>query len=117
MQSFVFKEMNKTSRLKDVNKIKFYGPLASALSFAVHCGNKEQTGLKETFKVYRGLQVPASELTHKYFNGNSIHLQGFTSTTLNRDTALNFALDNLPDDVSGADKCPLLIEIVIKGDK
>ena len=41
MQSFVFKEMNKTSRQKDVNKIKFYGPLASALSFAVYCGNKE----------------------------------------------------------------------------
>ena len=45
MQSFVFKEMNKASRCKDIGKIKFYGPLASGLSFAVHCGNKAQAGL------------------------------------------------------------------------
>ena len=57
MQSFVFKEMNKTSRTKDISKIKFYGPLASALSFAVYCGNKDQTGLANEFSVYRGLQV------------------------------------------------------------
>ena len=41
METFVFKEMNKASRTKDINKIKFYGPLASALGFAVHCGNKD----------------------------------------------------------------------------
>ena len=117
MQTFVFKEMNKTSRTKDIDKIKFYGPLAAALSFAVYCGNKDKTDSIDTFTVYRGLQVPPSELENKYFRGNSIHLQGFTSTTLNRDTALGFALDNLQDDVSRDDKCPLLIEIFIKGDK
>ena len=39
MQSFVFSEMNKASRLKDESKIKFYGAFASALGFIVHCGN------------------------------------------------------------------------------
>ena len=45
MQTFIFSDMNKASREKDVEKIKFYGPLASALSFIVHCGNKKQTEL------------------------------------------------------------------------
>ena len=41
MQTFIFKEMNKASRTKDTKQIKFYGPLASALSYVVHCGNKK----------------------------------------------------------------------------
>ena len=45
MQSFIFYELNKASRLKDTNQIKTYGPLASALSFIIHCGNKKQTNL------------------------------------------------------------------------
>lgn len=57
MQTFVFGDMNKASREKDVEKIKFYGPLASALSFIVHCGNKKQTELTQEFIVYRGIQV------------------------------------------------------------
>ena len=39
MESFVFSEMNKASRMKDESKIKFYGAFASALGFIVHCGN------------------------------------------------------------------------------
>ena len=39
MESFVYKEMNKTSREKDISRIKYYGPLAAALSFIIHCGN------------------------------------------------------------------------------
>lgn len=40
METFIFSEMNKASRQKQKKKIKFYGPLASALSLIVHCGNK-----------------------------------------------------------------------------
>ena len=49
--------MNRASRNKDVNKIEFYGALASALSFVLHTGNKKNTELadKEQFLVYRGL--------------------------------------------------------------
>lgn len=39
MQTFIFKEMNSASRSKDTDKIKYYGPLASALSFIIHYGN------------------------------------------------------------------------------
>ena len=40
METFIYDEMNKASRNKDNTKIKMYGPLASALSFSIHCGNK-----------------------------------------------------------------------------
>ena len=36
---YTFTEMNKASRDKDVSKIEFYGPLASALGMIVHGGN------------------------------------------------------------------------------
>ena len=39
MESFVFSEMNKSSRMKDTAKIKFYGAFASALGFIIHSGN------------------------------------------------------------------------------
>ena len=43
MESFISKELNRASRSKDIEKIKMYGPLASALSFIIHCGNKDST--------------------------------------------------------------------------
>ena len=39
METFIYKELNKASRTKDVDKIKFYGAFASALSFVIHHGN------------------------------------------------------------------------------
>ena len=39
MESFIFTQMNRASRMKDVSKIKFYGTFASALGFIIHCGN------------------------------------------------------------------------------
>ena len=58
-----------------------YGPFASALSFIIHCGNKKQTNLPKKITVYRGFQVSIKELDKKYIEGNSINLQGYTSTT------------------------------------
>ena len=76
--------MNKASRTKDAEKIKFYGPLASALSFIIHFGNKKQTQLEKEFYVYRGFYCSQDEIDSKYQEGNYINLQGFTSTTLER---------------------------------
>ena len=39
MESFIFREMNRASREKDLSKIKFYGAFAAALGYIVHCGN------------------------------------------------------------------------------
>ena len=66
MQSFVFSQMNRASRNKDVEKIKFYGPLASALSFIIHCGNKQQTNLDSSATVFRGLKISREEIDSKY---------------------------------------------------
>ena len=85
MESFIFKEMNKASREKDVSKIEQYGPLASALSFIVHAGNKGQTEFQKKFIVYRGLKLSKEELEQKYKVDNLINLQGFTSSTLDFD--------------------------------
>ena len=54
MESFIYEEMNKASRQKDTSKIKFYGALASALSFIVHAGNHSNIEIKDSFVVYRG---------------------------------------------------------------
>ena len=42
MNSFVFKEMNKASRDKDLSKIKFYGPYASALGYIIHAASSKR---------------------------------------------------------------------------
>ena len=62
MECFNFSEMNKASRNKDVDKIKFYGPLASALSFIVHCGNKKMSMLPKNLNVYRGFKANLAEI-------------------------------------------------------
>ena len=105
--------MNKASRTKDVEKIKFYGPLASALSFIVHFGNKKQTKLKKELKVYRGFHCSLEEITTKYKEGSYINLQGFTSTTLERSIGVDFAYNKLTAKAVEQGICPVLIEIKI----
>ena len=41
MQSFIFIQMNRASRDKDISKIEKFGPLAAALSYIIHCGNQK----------------------------------------------------------------------------
>merc|ERR1719353_2200620 len=97
METFIFKELNAASRNKDESKLKFYGPLAAALSFIVHCGNSQHTELKakKEFFVYRGLQLSTQELEQRYQIDKRFRLKGFTSTTLNRSVAVDFAVSNL----------------------
>ena len=96
MESFVFKQMNKASRDKDVTKMKYYGPLATALSYIVHCSNKSLTNLSTIFNVYRGLKVSETELAERFQVGAKTNLQGFTSSTLNRSVALKFTIESGP---------------------
>lgn len=111
MQSFVFGAMNRSSREKDETKIDFYGPLASALSYIIHCGNRQNTDLSENFKVYRGLKVSTEELANNYKIGSKIHLQGYTSSSFDRKTAAGFCFYG----ADGVEKHPLLFEIQVQG--
>ena len=40
MESFIYADLNKASREKDVTKIKLYGAFAAALSYIIYCANK-----------------------------------------------------------------------------
>ena len=117
MESFVYTEMNKASRQKDVSMIRYYGPFASALGFIVHSGNKRQLEVKNKFKVYRGLKLSTEELENKYKIGNKIQLTGFTSSTLRRNLAQKFAFQKHKDDSKDLLLKPVLIEIDISGSK
>ena len=108
--------MNRASRNKDVDQIKYYGPLASALSFIIHCGNKKQTGLDKEFTVYRGFQAKVEELESRYKPGSSINLQGFTSTTQDRNVALEFAFGDDLEEQENPDMCSVLVQITVSGD-
>ena len=69
------------------------------------------------FAVYRGLKISNEELESKYNVGNTITLQGFTSTTIDREVALGFATDGPLDDADLSEKVSLLLEIRIKENK
>ena len=53
----------------------------------------------------------------KYKIGNSITLQGYTSTTIDRNIALGFATADPDNQDNLSDYFPLLMEIRIKGNK
>ena len=62
MESFIYKEINKASREKDTEKLKFYGPFASALSFIIHSGYRKQDQNHKDLYVYRGFKLNREEL-------------------------------------------------------
>ena len=109
--------MNKASRDKDISSLEFYGPLASALSFIVHSGNKRNTNLQEKFIVYRGIHnIHTKELQSRFKNDSKIRLTGFTSSTLREDIGILFALDGKPEiEQIDSDLHSLLLEIEISG--
>ena len=80
MQSFIFSEVNKASRLKDISKIRFYGAFASALGYIIHCGNKKNTPCVAVFarRAHRTLQSDAhflaTSISFHYSQGLSISL-------------------------------------------
>ena len=61
------------------------------------------------------MQVSTSELENHYQIGNSISLQGYTSTSLNRAVAKSFAFWEAENESD--EKCPLIIKIIIEVDR
>ena len=59
MDSFVYGELNRATRDKDVSKIKYYGAYAAALSFIIYKANKNRQNdkLQGTNLLYRGLKM------------------------------------------------------------
>ena len=70
MESFVFKEMNKATRDKDITKIEYYGPYASALGYVIHSATKKRNDnqcKKQT--LYRGFNLEKKEIKDYYVVG------------------------------------------------
>ena len=55
----------------------------------------------------------AKDEISKYVPESKIHLMGYTSTSMDIGTAINFASFNAADD----DKIPVVFEIIFRGDK
>ena len=68
--------------------------MASALGYIIHIGNHKQLETKEKIVTYRGIKVNKEKIKDEYEIGKNIHLLGFTSTSLIRDRALKFAIQN-----------------------
>lgn len=116
MESFVFKEVNKSSREKDKSKIKFYGAFASALGYVIHAANaKRKVKLANKFTVYRGTKLNQQEISERYSGEKPINLLGFTSSTLNRSRALSFSVDASTVLADDPEKIPVLVIIEFTG--
>lgn len=97
MESFIYREMNWACREQDHTKIKFYGPLASVLSFILLTANRKNKARDIT--TFRGVMFSNEDIYNKYKIGNEVHLTGYTSTTLNKNVGLKFALPSIFDTV------------------
>ena len=90
MESFIYSDLNRSSRIKDQSKIKYYGAFAAALSCIIYYANqnRKQDKLKGKTVLYRGLKLKQNEVDNNYKQGDTIHLMGYTSTTKDLDCAL-----------------------------
>ena len=87
MESFVYGELNETCRNKDKTRIKYYGAYAAALGYSIYCANKKRNDkLQGDKNLYRGLTLRIDEVD-KFYYDKVINLTGYTSTSLDKETA------------------------------
>ena len=111
MESFIYADLNRVCREKDQSMIKFYGAFAAALSFIIHSANQNrlEEKLEDTTTLYRGVKLTHTD-AEQYEEGSTANLLGYTSTSKDFKTALNFAFNDLKPD-----KMPIVFEIIFKG--
>lgn len=58
MESFIYEDLNRACRQKDVSKIKYYGAFAAALSFIIYSANnnRDDDYWEQTTTLYRGVK-------------------------------------------------------------
>ena len=97
MESFIYYDLNKASRDRNVNSIKYFGPFAAALSYILYYANSRmdnQLQLNGQNTLYRGVKLTDSEL-EAYQVGSRVHLRGYTSSSKQEDVAKVFACSEL----------------------
>lgn len=79
MESFIYPGLNKACRDKDVQMIRYFGPLASVLGYIIHSANHNQSKdcrLEGERTLYRGIKLLQSEINS--FNVDEVYaLTGF----------------------------------------
>ena len=99
MESFIYADLNKVCRQKDVSKIKFYGAFSAALSFIIHSANQNRVSnkLENSTNLFRGLKLFQREVD-QFEQGSTTNLLGYTSTSKEFSIALGFAFEDLKND-------------------
>lgn len=112
MESFIYSDMNKASRDKELDQIKFYGGFASVLSYIIYNANNNRRNtikLKNTTELFRGLCMSEFE-ADAFVAGSKINLLGYTSTSRKFTRALKFATMDVEEG-----KIPVIFEIYFNG--
>ena len=64
MESFIYEDMNRASREKDVSKIKYYGAFAAALSYILYFANNNRLNKRvqgSNYLLYRGVKLAKND--------------------------------------------------------
>lgn len=108
--------MNRASREKDLDKISFYGPLASALGYILHAASSKRNEMPEKkVTLYRGFSLKEEDIKKHFEVGKDTNLVGFTSSSLKRSVAVNFAIPASAIDEETPEKTPILVVIEFTG--
>ena len=125
----LYKELNNANCRHDQSKIKTLGPYSMMLSLSlqhpplknadyrkeIHTGEKKYSdGTFKIMTLYRGLGLPQSAIDYyiQLIGTNTqIIFNGFTSTSVDRNVAIGFAIDNTEHP-----KIPVLLELTVADD-
>ena len=116
MNNFISTEMNRAALEKDESKVESLGPFAYALSRILTSAERkrQERGAmsdEDYTDLYRATTLTEAELqAYRAELGHEISLQGYISTTMSKDSALQALPDDQPDDT-----VPVLFTIKWKG--
>ena len=114
METFIYSDLNRASREKDMSKIQYYGAFAAALSYIIQFANQNRKTLKlkGLNTLFRGLNLTPSELD-AYKPHTTVNLMGYTSTSHQEATAIEFAFA----DLQGTSNLPVVFKIEFRGER
>lgn len=93
MESFLYRRLNEISRDKDTNSILTLGPFAVLLTRIIDKAQRKREHkylIQGSFDVFRGISI-SRELIDKWSKQKILSLDGYSSSTLDRNLAVYFA--------------------------
>ena len=117
MESFVFSEVNRAMRERNIDKLEMFGPFVTTLCFIISVAQIKEKKQKRNPTTYRGLIISEQKFKEEFSSENKlVRLKGLTSTTMDRDVALSFAFNAAAEAKQNeSDQIHTLMEIEITG--